>query len=406
MTKKSSSRILAVIFATLLLDTIGFGIVIPIIPGLFTDVNSPGFLLGAYSVSQQLLLAGLITALYGLMQFIAAPILGELSDVYGRKRLLTIGVGVLALSQMLFGLGIEIGSLYLLFFARSLAGLAAANISIAQAAIADITEPKDRAKNFGLIGAAFGLGFIIGPLIAGWTTSYFGNPAIAFWIASLLGLINMVFISLFLTETNQQRSIKQKFTFLKGIKNIKIALQDVDARPLYVTSFLYLSGFAFFTSFVGILLINHYGFNEAGVGTFFAFVGICIVITQGGIVRILAPRYTEQQIIKVTMICVAITIALYPFMPSTAWLYILVPFLSVPQGLTMANLPALISKSVSPAKQGAALGINGSMMALAQGVVPLTAGLIAASVGIQYTFLTGAMCVFSAWLVMFVFMRR
>jgi len=406
MTTKKSSRVLAIIFATLLLDTIGFGIVIPIIPNLFTNEASANFILTTFTASQQLLMAGLITAVFGIMQFFAAPILGELSDVYGRKRLLTIGVGVLAFSQMLFGLGIEIGSLYLLFFARSLAGLAAANISIAQAAIADITEPKDRAKNFGLIGVAFGLGFILGPLIAGWTTSYYGDPAIAFWVASLLGLLNVVFISLFLTETNQLQNVKQKFTLLKGVRNIKIALKDVDARPLYLTSFLYLSGFTFFTSFVGILLITHYGFDEAGVGTFFAFVGICIVITQGGIIRILAPRYTEKEILKVTMLCVSVVIALYPFMPSTAWLYLLIPFLSVPQGLTMANLPALISKSVSPAKQGAALGINGSMMALAQGAVPLCAGIIAASVGIQYSFLAGATCVLAAWLVLFVFMKR
>src|SRR5262245_5594636 len=113
-------RVLFVLFGTLLLDMIGLGMVFPIIPILFTDSTSPSFLLGGYSPSVQFFLAGAITALWGLMQFIAAPILGELSDVYGRKKLLLFGVGILALSQSLFGFGVGIASVALLFFARAL----------------------------------------------------------------------------------------------------------------------------------------------------------------------------------------------------------------------------------------------------------------------------------------------
>src|SRR5205814_9452572 len=110
---------------------------------------------------QQFLIAGLVTALFGIMQFIAAPILGELSDVFGRKKLLILGIGILAFSQLLFAIGIIQKSLIILLISRSVAGLAAANFAIAQAAIADITEPKDRAKNFGLIGCAICIGFIL-----------------------------------------------------------------------------------------------------------------------------------------------------------------------------------------------------------------------------------------------------
>jgi len=161
-------RVLFVLFGTLLIDMIGFGMVFPIIPILFTDSSSPSFLLGGYSPSVQFFLAGAITALWGLMQFIAAPLLGELSDAYGRKKLLLFGVGTLAVSQTLFGLGIGMASVALLFVARALAGIAAGNLGIAQASIADVSEPKDRAKNFGLIGAAVGMGLILGPLLSGW----------------------------------------------------------------------------------------------------------------------------------------------------------------------------------------------------------------------------------------------
>ena len=175
---------------------IGVGMIIPIIPIIFTDPTSPSFLLSGYTTGEQYLFAGLLTALFGLMQFLGAPLLGELSDVYGRKKLLILGVGVLAVSQLLFGFGIEIGSLTLLFFSRAIAGLAGANFSIAQASIADITEPKDRAKNFGLIGAAFGIGFILGPTLGGLLSHTFNNAAVPFWIASLLGIGNVLFVSL------------------------------------------------------------------------------------------------------------------------------------------------------------------------------------------------------------------
>ena len=108
-------KTLPILFVTLLIDMIGIGMIIPILPIIFTDSSSPSFLLSGYTSGEQYLMAGLLTALFGLMQFLGAPILGELSDVFGRKKLLILGVGVLALSQLLFGFGIEIGSLALLF---------------------------------------------------------------------------------------------------------------------------------------------------------------------------------------------------------------------------------------------------------------------------------------------------
>lgn len=392
---------LPVLFFTLLIDMIGIGMIIPIIPIIFTDPSSPHFLLVHYSTGEQYVFAGAVTALFGLMQFITAPLLGELSDVFGRKRLLTIGVGILALSQILFGFGIEIVSLPLIILSRAIAGIAGANFSIAQASIADVTAPKDRAKNFGLIGAAFGLGFIIGPMLGGFIASTTGSPAAPFWLAGMLGVLNVMSISLFLPETNMHRSEKKHFTLLKGIHNIQSALRDKNEKPLYIANFLYVSGFTFFTSFISILLVSRFHFTESNIGTFFGVLGIWIVFTQGFILRILTKKYDERTILRYSLLFLMSGLALYAIVPSTLLLYVLMPVVAVSNGLSMANMASLISKGVSETKQGAALGINGSLMALSQGIIPLLAGFGSGVVGIQGPFFAGALSVFCAWYILF-----
>lgn len=385
---------------------IGFGMIFPLIPILFTDPTSHSFLLTGYSVSQQLLFAGLITAVFGLMQFIASPILGELSDVYGRKRLLTIGVAVLAFSNLLFGFSIQIGSLVLLFVSRAVAGLAGANFSIAQATIADVAEPKDRAKNFGLIGAAFGIGFVLGPLLGGWIASFAGNASAPFFVAGALGVLNVLSVSLFLPETNKNRREAKAFTFFKGLHNIRDAALDKDARVVYATSFLFLAGFSFFTSFIGVLMVDKFHLNEAAVGTFFGASGVMIVITQLFILRFFSKRYHESQILKVSMLMVGSGLFLYPFMNTLPHMYMVLPLVAIGNGLTMANMTALVSKGVSAQKQGAALGINSSLLALSQGIAPLVAGIGSGLLGIGAPMFMGSVLILCSWIVLTVFVSK
>jgi DHA1 family tetracycline resistance protein-like MFS transporter len=394
--------VLPILFFTLLLDMIGTGMVFPIIPILFTDPASHSFMLAGYSQGMQYLIAGLVTSLFGIMQFLAAPVLGELSDVYGRKKLLTIGVGVLAISQVIFGFGIMIASVGLVLFARAIAGLAAANFSIAQATIADVTEPQDRAKNFGLMGAAFGVGFILGPVLGGWIAGVTQNAAAPFWFAGVLGIINLVFISIMLPETRKvTQDVIHRFSFLKGIRNLHAAFLDLDARNVYMTILLYMSGFAFMTSFTGVLLVQRFNVSEAAVGTYFGAIGAWMVFTQIVLLRLIAPRFNERAILRVTFLAIAAVLAAYPFLPSILAFYIIMPFIAIPVGFTMANLQSLVSKSVSADKQGAAMGISGSLQAFAQGVVPLVAGIGSGVIGIGAPFIAGSVLVLSAWVVLF-----
>lgn len=394
----SSRKALPILFLTILLDMVGIGMIIPILPIIFTDPASSSFLLLGYSKQAQFIIAGAVTALAGIMTFLAAPILGEFSDLYGRKKLLTICIGILAISQIFFGLGILLSSLWILFISRAIAGLAGANISIAQASIADITEPKNRAKNFGLIGVAVGIGFILGPALGGSLASLTHSASIPFFVAGILGVINLILVTFFLSETHEVPESKlHNITIFKALHNIRSAFTGKESSHLYISSFFYLTGFTFFTSSTGIFLVQKFGLTEGNLGTYFGVLGVWIVITQGFILRVITKKYSEKQILKFSLIGVALAIALMPFAPSTIFIYILLPFIAVPQGLSMANMSALISKSVHPSKQGAAMGINGSLSALAQGVVPAIAGGITALLGISFPYFIAGLCILFSW---------
>lgn len=398
----SQSRALAALFATLFIDMIGIGMVFPIIPIIFTDPSSHSFLLQGYSAGAQIFMAGLVTAVFGLMQFFAAPVLGELSDVYGRKKLLLMGVGVLALSQALFGFAVQTGSLALIFVSRAIAGIAGGNFSIAQAVIADVSKPEDRAKNFGLMGAAFGLGFILGPVLSGWIAAQTASAAAPFWFASILGLINTMSVALLLPETRTHiREHAARFSLMSGMRNILAALEDKILFPYYLINFLYYTGFAFFTSVIGLLLVERFSYDEAGIGLFFGVVGVWVVITQGFLIRVVSRRFSEHTLLSITIPIVGVSVAAFALVMNPVLLYAVIPLMAIPQGISMANLTAVLSKHVSHDRQGAVMGINGSLSAFSQGAIPLVAGGVAALIGITATLLIGALFFGAAWYVLY-----
>lgn len=363
---------------------------IPIIPSLFTDASSASFLLTGYSVKAQYLIAGLVTALFGLMQFIAAPILGELSDMYGRKKLLTLGVGVLALSQLLFATGIAFHSLFILFISRAIAGIAGANFSIAQATIADVTTPENRARNFGLIGASFGLGFVIGPVLGGTLVGATGSASVPFVVAGILGIINVLSVTFFLPETHHVRAEKKKVTFLRALHNIQHAYADFAIRPFYISSFFVMLGFGFFTTFIAILLSERFDFSESMTGAYFGFVGVWIIFAQVVVVRMLSRRYRDESRLLYALPIVSTCILLQPFVPQVMFLYFIVPIQACAFALVTTSIPALISKRAGSEKQGMTLGINSSLQALSQIIAPLSAGVISGTFGISSPFVVGA----------------
>ncbi len=377
------NKILITIFLTVFIDLLGIGILIPVIPQLFANPLSPEYILAAgVSINTGYLLLGLLIAVYPLGQFLATPILGQLSDKYGRKKILAISLLGTSISYVVFAIAIMTKNLPLLFFSRFFDGITGGNIAIAQAMIGDVSKPENRAKNFGMLGAAFGLGFIFGPYIGGKLSdpsvlSWF-TLATPFYFAALLAFINMLSVLFLVPETNLNLW-KEKLTWGKSLSNIKKAIQMKGVSALFLTTFLFFCGFTFFTTFFGVFLIQKFSFTQGNIGDFFAYVGLWSVFTQAVLTRIFAKKFTEPKIIPYTLMGSGILILMY-FLPTKSWELLLIPpFFSACTGLTMANTNSLLSKKAPADQRGEIMGISSSVQALAQTIPAILSGFIAAS---------------------------
>jgi DHA1 family tetracycline resistance protein-like MFS transporter len=398
-----------IIIFTILIDTLGIGILGPILPQLLGNPASPHYLLGKDAApGSGYIMFGFLVAVFPVMQFFATPILGQLSDRYGRRPVLALSLAGTAFGYALFAIGIILRNIPLLFAARALDGITGGNLSVAQASIADVTPPRDRTKNFGMIGAAFGVGFIIGPFLGGvladpTVVSWF-SASTPFWFAAILATANTIQVLVQFDETNKHmRHFDVDFT--RGIGNIARAYAMPELRPIFLTTFFFNAGFGFFISFFGVFLIYRFGFNEARIGNFFAWVGICAIFTQLVTTRRVAARFSEAQVLKVSLLGVSAVMLAYLASPSPVWLLAIVPLSSTFNGLSLANMSGLLSRSVAPQVQGEILGIGSSIQALANALPPLLGGFVAASFAPQAPVLAASLTMFVAWLV-FVAMYR
>lgn len=383
MRGKLRQQPLFVILFTVFLDMLGFGILIPVIPLLLADPHSMYYLLPrSIDVSQGYILLGLLTAIFPLGQFFSTSILGEFSDKFGRKKILLACLSVRFFAYLIFSLGIITKSIPLLFLSRLIDGAASGNIAVAQAAIADVTEPINRAKNFGLMGAAFGFGFIIGPFLGG----KLSDPHILPWFsavtpflfAAVLVAFNIASVIFFFPETLRELKHNIKINWAKSVNNIFHAYSMEKLRILFLTNFLFWSGFSFFVTFFSIFLIRKFGFDQGGIGNFFAYIGVWVAFTQIVLTRQLSGKFQDHNIIKVALFGATAMVLVF-FSANAAWQFlIIVPIFAGFNGLVQAIMPAIVSKSADWSMQGEVLGVNSSVQALAQAVPPILSGLIAA----------------------------
>ncbi len=406
------SRALPIILFTVFLDVLGVGILIPVIPQLVYTIFQPA----GYSMNTSLILLGWLTAIYPLMQFLATPILGQLSDRYGRRPVLGFSLFGTGVGYILFAIGIITKNIPLLFAARALDGVTGGNISVARATIADVSPPEHRTKNFGLIGAAFGIGFVFGPYIgarlAAPDTSFFGlfdtpswfSSATPFWFTAILSFINVILLLIILPETHKHINSKLKVAWSKSLANIQHAATSPALRVIFTSEFLFWGGFTFFTTFFQILLIQKLGFKVNNVGDFFAYIGIWIALTQGILTPLLAKRYKNHQILRVAFLGMSIALMLQLIPSNTTQLLLFAPLIAIFNGLVMANVSALVSLTAGPENQGEVLGIEASVQALAQAIPAIIAGYVA-TMGINMPVIVGSALIFVGWLVFVLFYK-
>ncbi|OYU96941.1 MAG: tetracycline resistance MFS efflux pump [Bacteroidetes bacterium B1(2017)] len=353
-----------VLFVTILIDLLGFGLIIPIFPIFARELHATN------------LEIGLIAGIYSLMNFLFAPFWGTLSDKIGRRPVMLISIAITMLSYVFFAFT---HSLVYLIISRVFAGIGSANISAAQAYISDITEPKDRAKNMGLIGAAFGLGFIFGPPVGGYLKAMSGAGSVDFvgYFAAGLCAFNFVLAYLFLPESLKVKQSQKKFTY-KPIGNLIHELKKPLIRELISINFIFIAAFSMMQITSSILWMERYQLDEKQIGFVFMYIGISSAIVQGGLIGKLSKAFGEKQLLLIGSILMCIGLASIPFVP-TDWFYlqlISLTLIALANGCLTPSITSLISQLAPKNEQGQALGTNQSFGSLARVIGPALGGVL------------------------------
>ncbi len=365
-TGRKKKTVLWIIFLISLLDLLGFGLLLPVLqPLLFDEIG--------LAASNPKLLFGYLVGFYAIAQFLGAPITGSYADKVGRKKVLLLlfivnGIGALSVAFALIS-----KSVIPLFLGRLIPAFFGSTLMILQTMIADISNEEDKTRNFGIFGAALGIGFIFGPIIGGITGSI--NSAIPFALAGMLTFVNGVLMWFLLPETIKKRSTKE-INIFSGIKNLKFAFSSPKLRGIYSVVFLLSMGFALFTQFFPDYLNSELGYSKKQIGYMLAWIGIWVAITQGGLLRPVSKRFSPTQMMIWAIPIFAFTYLLILIPNSTSSLMLCIILFSVFQGFTFPNTLAYISNTADETMQGESLSINQSVQSFAYGLPAILGGFV------------------------------
>ena len=373
--EKFFTKPIAIIFVTILIDLIGFGIMIPVLPYY---VKSPEFQASPFEI-------GMLFAVYSLMQFIFSPILGGLSDKYGRRPVLFFSLLGTCVAALITGLST---TLWMVFIGRMLDGVTGGNISTAQAYIADVTTKENRAKGMGLIGAAFGLGFILGPIIGG-ALSQFGTH-VPFFFVSGLALTNAISLYFFLPESRKFNDHTHDVGGRSRVAELLSSFQNSRFGIIVLLYFLIVVAFSIMTTAFAQYTMFRFNYDARQNGFLFGYIGILAVILQGGLFSVLVKKFGENWLIVVGCVLLAGSFAAVPFV-GPMWggltaLLIGIACFSIGNSLSSPALTSVASKESSEASQGKALGTLQSAASLARAIGPaMTAFLLNDSITANVT---------------------
>ena len=407
---KRNPRALPVILLAIFLDLVGYGILVPVVPQLFANPDSAYYVLApTTSLTVGYILLGFLIATYPMIQFFSAPILGQYSDRHGRRPVLTLALSGTSVAFLLLAIGILSKNIFLLFFSRALDGVVGGNISVAQAAIADLTKPRERAKHFGLIGAAYGAGFIIGPVIGGLLSdstlvSWFSITT-PFLFAAALSALNAFLVYRFVGETNTLVA-HVPIKWYKGLYDIIRAYGMKRLRSIFATNFFFNAGVTFVATFFSVYLIDRFHMTQLGIGYYIGYAGLWIVISQAVLVPLLSKHFNEVSILRWSLILGTLGIFSFYLPYTISGLLLAGAFFALANGISMALLPSLASIRAPANIQGEILGINTSVQAFAQIAPPILSGFLAATIAPSAPVYIAGAAVGAAWIVFIAFVRK
>jgi DHA1 family tetracycline resistance protein-like MFS transporter len=350
---------LLVLFLTVAIDLLGFGIVIPFLP-LYAERMH----VGAFGI-------GLVLSIYSMMQLLFAPVLGRISDHIGRRPIIMLGLLGSAASYTIYGFA---SSFAMLLFSRAVHGACAATVSTAQAYVADTTDESNRARGMGMIGAAFGLGFVLGPALGG----LLGHASLRtpVFFAAALTFANLIFAAMRLPESHppDPHSRLDFARLADPIIRLPRQLLRHHLTELFTIAFLATFAMAAFEATFAIMVFARFGYGPSGVGGLLAYAGLLQALVQGYLLGKVVKRTGELMLIRGGMIVLAIGLAPMASVSSHAVLFVLLAMVAIGYGFASPSVASLISKRTERRLQGEVLGINQSALSLARIFGPIAAG--------------------------------
>jgi multidrug resistance protein len=374
-------RALTAIFVTVLLDLIGFGMILPLLPFYGQELHATAFEIG------------LLFSSYSLAQLVFAPLLGRLSDRVGRRPVLLVSIAGSLAAYLLFAAA---SSFAVLLLARTLAGIAASNYAIAQAYVADVSSRENRSKAMGLIGSAFGIGFVLGPAL-GALLPLLGGPRLVPLTAVVLSAVNLAIAIAWLPESlsAELRGRSRQGSWL-DFADLRAAFRHAPLRGLMLLYFLVLFCFSMMEATLALFCQDRFGFGAAGTGGLFVYVGVLLVVVQGGLLGRLVRRFGERRLILAGILLMASGLALLPFAPASeppvgialALVLSSLALLAVGQGMNQPSTLGLLSRMTDDSSQGSTIGLTRSFGALARTLGPAAGTWIFGAVGSGWPFWT------------------
>jgi len=347
--------ILIVIFV----DIVGFGFILPLLP-FYAEI------FGASATT-----IGFLFASYALAQFLAVPIFGKISDTYGRKLALMISTVGDFIGFLMFGLA---NSIFMLFAGRIISGMTGSNYAVAQAYISDVTKEEERSKSFGLLGATFGLGFIVGPFLGG-VLSIWGiaTPAL---VAAGVSFLNLIAIYLFLPESLNKRTKTLTEKSISIIPDIRPILQSRKLTALFSIDAVFGFAFIIFQATFSLYSQYRFGLSAQAIGYMFAYIGVLIVFVQGYLVGKLLNIFPERSLVLASTVLMSFSLMGWALTQNIFMLLLILIPLSLSGGIYEIVISSIISKSIDKDKVGEMLGISSSLDTFSRIIAPILGGFL------------------------------